>query len=774
MRAGSFCPRSVRLALVASACFILSLAAQVPPADALETPAGWTLLVWNDLGMHCVDEDFSVFAILPPFNTLNAQLLDPTGAPVGAAGGVSLRYEAVHDLDGSITQTAQRSNFWDYAPALFGANLATGEGLAGSRLPGPENIPQPMHWIADQAWWEATGIPVLPVNESGFRQAYPLFRVTARDGSGQLLAESHVVAPVSAEMNCVQCHGSSAGNAARPPQGWVNDPDPVRDYRLNILKLHDEREADNPAFAAALAARGYDPAGLFATVTTRDQPILCASCHGTVALGAPGVDGVPPMTAAMHGRHATVNDPETGVSLGAAFNRESCYQCHPGRQTRCLRGAMGSARAPDGGPAMSCQSCHGGMTAMAAPARTGWLDEPNCQSCHTGTATANAGAIRLLEARLGDGSLRPPVDPRFATTADAPAAGFSLYRFSKGHGGLNCSACHGSPHAIYPTSERNDNLQSLDRQGHVGTISDCSTCHQNGVQTADKGPHGMHAIGAWWIGRHGEGLEHNTAALAACRACHGADDRGSELSRAQGPRQFSAGELGLVNFWEGQTIGCYECHRGPGSDDRNTNARPVAHAQRVTTLAGVTAVATLQGSDADDAALTFRIVDPPDRGSLSLAGDQVAYTPAAGFVGTDSFTFAVHDGQRESNLGVVQLVVGPAAATADPDHDGQGDLIERALGTKRDRPQLQPIMQSWIQAVGPGETRLELRADLRLVPPDLRVLVEWSEDLESWSGPGGEVAVSTDYRGRTVLSVPAPASSAQPRFVRLRAESIIP
>lgn len=30
-------------------------------------------------GMHGMDEDFAVFAILPPFNTLNAQLVDLSG-----------------------------------------------------------------------------------------------------------------------------------------------------------------------------------------------------------------------------------------------------------------------------------------------------------------------------------------------------------------------------------------------------------------------------------------------------------------------------------------------------------------------------------------------------------------------------------------------------------------------------------------------------------------------------------------------------------------------
>ena len=33
------------------------------------------LLGWNNLGMHCMQSDYSVFSILPPYNTINAQLI---------------------------------------------------------------------------------------------------------------------------------------------------------------------------------------------------------------------------------------------------------------------------------------------------------------------------------------------------------------------------------------------------------------------------------------------------------------------------------------------------------------------------------------------------------------------------------------------------------------------------------------------------------------------------------------------------------------------------
>ena len=38
-----------------------------------------TLIGWNNLGMHCMDADYGVFALLPPYNTLEAQLVDAHG-----------------------------------------------------------------------------------------------------------------------------------------------------------------------------------------------------------------------------------------------------------------------------------------------------------------------------------------------------------------------------------------------------------------------------------------------------------------------------------------------------------------------------------------------------------------------------------------------------------------------------------------------------------------------------------------------------------------------
>ena len=39
-----------------------------------------TVLAANDLGMHCIDSEFSVFSILPPYNVVNAQVVRRDGS----------------------------------------------------------------------------------------------------------------------------------------------------------------------------------------------------------------------------------------------------------------------------------------------------------------------------------------------------------------------------------------------------------------------------------------------------------------------------------------------------------------------------------------------------------------------------------------------------------------------------------------------------------------------------------------------------------------------
>jgi len=213
------------------------------------------------------------------------------------------------------------------------------------------------------------------------------------------MATNDIVLPVSDEMDCRACHASGTQIAAQPGAGWVWSSNPERDYRLNILRLHDERQfaAHLALYTSALAARGFNAQGLYRGVVADGKPVLCAACHASEALGAPSYGTIPPLTASVHGYHAHVMDPALNATLDNADNRAACYRCHPGSTTRCLRGAMRGAIAADGSMAMQCQSCHGNMSAVGSTNRVGWFMEPVCQRDHRspvrGLAT-DAGGYR--------------------------------------------------------------------------------------------------------------------------------------------------------------------------------------------------------------------------------------------------------------------------------------------------------------------------------------------------------------------------------------------
>lgn len=504
------------------AVFSVTIAGGSPAAGSKLT--GYKVIGWNDLGMHCVDgNDYSVFSILPPYNNVHAQAIGPDGKLIRSASAFQLTYEAVADLDGLINRTSiGKTNFWQYVEPLFGVRLAEDVGLAGQAMPGPKNVPRPMRYDAARAEWVAEGIPILPYPDNppspGAKHYYPMMRLALRDSRNRVLATADVVLPVSDEMACSGCHSSDSIDSRAMPSRLANDPSPARDYKLNILQLHDDRHG---------------------TSLMNSQPVLCAKCHGSNALAIAG--SAKPLTEVIHSRHAGV------IETGQEATRTACYRCHPGSETQCLRGAMGNA-------GIQCQNCHGSMEVVGAAGRAGWLSEPACENCHTGTAVSNAGQIRYVDAFAADGSWRLPADTRFAVNSGR------LYRLSRGHGDLACEACHGSTHAEYPSSHANDNVMAARLQGHAGTILECSACHGTTVSNPLAGPHGMHPASSSWVDRHGDLVEKQGS--GACRDCHGGDLRGTVLSTAKADRTFQH-ETRTYQFTRGAVIGCWSCHNGP-------------------------------------------------------------------------------------------------------------------------------------------------------------------------------------------------------------------
>jgi hypothetical protein len=204
---------------------------------------------------------------------------------------------------------------------------------------------------------------------------------------------------------------------------------------------------------------------------------------------------------------------------------------------------------------VACFNCHGNLSRLGQSARAGWLDEPNCQMCHQNGTTYSTA---FTSSDIGPtGTQRTSNDTTFATNPNVPDTGYSLYRFSKGHGSLECSACHGSQHGEYPTNQANDNVYSINLQGYAGRVTECSACHSTSLSTTNNGgPHGMHTVGQSWVSSHEHYAE--GGGYTACAYCHGSDYRGSSRSQL-----LTTKTLAGRTFSAGHQVSCYDCHNGP-------------------------------------------------------------------------------------------------------------------------------------------------------------------------------------------------------------------
>ncbi|MFC1773587.1 cytochrome C [Pseudomonadota bacterium] len=521
-------------------------------------------------------------------------------------------------------------------------------------------------------WFAADGIPLLPVDDVGRSNAYPLMKVVASDNnSGAALASLDVVLPVASEADCQNCHvdplecldprlpanlqsDQCNGSGVSQTDFVVVDIDDapgdtveqklLNAAKTNILRLHDAKHGDTYKNWDAGKNLVAMPCDATADATDPDcianqTPVQCSRCHYTPALDLLQTGPVDEpeqalkgrqqnshisMSRAMHGHHGSLPDfnaqplfppmpPPAGRNPLQAEEvlEQTCYQCHPGKRTQCLRGAMAA-----GG--VVCQDCHGDMQQVGndftlrvnsdnpgdyvldGSLRVPWASEPGCQSCHTGDASVPnhpPGAIvaddgiRLLQAYSTEHISVPDVaepvkvasmiqspQSRFAENRNQNASGETvdvLYRLSKGHGGVMCEGCHNSTHAIWPNPNpaANDNIAANQLQGHSGTLVECDTCHApDSLGLTLDGPHGMHPVGdSRWNEEHEEIAEHN---LGSCKSCHGQQLQGTVLSRMAATRTLKCDDDGAacgrderITLTKGSEVSCDLCHENPLFDD---------------------------------------------------------------------------------------------------------------------------------------------------------------------------------------------------------------
>ena len=190
---------------------------------------------------------------------------------------------------------------------------------------------------------------------------------------------------------------------------------------------------------------------------------------------------------------------------------------------------------------------------------------PTCQSCHQ-NGQRNTVAF-TINPTYGTLAYNAATDKRFASNDNTPAAGISLYRFSVGHGNLQCEACHNSTHAEFTSkpspggNSLNDNLRAIEAQGYAAAIRECTACHATVPSTTNGGPHGMHTIGSSWVASHHDSV--NSSNRADCFYCHGSTSAGSPLAVIKTTKIFNIGDGRTKSFAVDERVTCWSCHNGP-------------------------------------------------------------------------------------------------------------------------------------------------------------------------------------------------------------------
>jgi len=536
----------------------LSCGAGGPPVtsagDALNFASGsaasapYSLVAWSELGMHCIDgKDYSIFSILPPYNIIHAQLIKKGEPPTQIITGVTITYQATPDAKGSVnTISSSKSNFWTYITTLFLAVEPPDTGLTGNKV--QSKTPQPMTYNTTEGYWEGVGIPTVPYDDKSVFNPFPMAKLVAKDSTGKILANASIVLSVSDEITCNTCHGSNTDAAAKPATGWVNNPDPSKDAKLNILKKHDDKWPISQ-YLSQLQTNGYTYQSSLYQTAVSGTPVLCAACHSDNALSLPGLPGIGAEASDMHTLHGPqilVSNNQTLDQNSTTSDLNSCYLCHPGPVTQCKRGAMNT---------QLCSNCHGNVSYVGTASRQPWLIEPACQMCHNTSQ-------RFTTTFDSTGKWRQTTDTTFATNNNVPITGANLYRYSTGHGTVFCSACHGSPHAEFPTLQANDNVYPTKLQGYAAKITECTVCHTSQLAvTGNGGPHGLHNVGQTWVNGHPDYVDSH--GYQACAYCHGANYKGLALSQSKVVRTFTLDDGGKKTFTAGHQFSCYDCHNGP-------------------------------------------------------------------------------------------------------------------------------------------------------------------------------------------------------------------
>jgi hypothetical protein len=315
----------------------------VTPIDIPAASMSHIVLAWSDQGMRFFSPTYDKDVLLPPYSTLWAQVVKRGDPPEIVTAGITIEYSIVGNTTsyGKLTADPLRiyAGFWDNSLDLFGVGLAVDKGLNFVDPAIFNGLTGTMVLKTDH--FEVDGVPAVPINDAGLWDPYQVAEIVVRDASTHAeLARTRATVPVSDEINCGKCHGTT-----------------IKDEEvLSVLEEHDEAEGT--------------------TFAVDGLPVLCADCHGSPALGQTGAGSSGMyLSEVIHGFHSTT--------------AAACYDCHPGTET------LGNRSTAHTDAAGNCTECHGALSSVASSINAGrvpWEGEPACSDCHTFVAEVATGS----------------------------------------------------------------------------------------------------------------------------------------------------------------------------------------------------------------------------------------------------------------------------------------------------------------------------------------------------------------------------------------------
>ena len=402
---------------------------QTPGSVRNTAQSQYVVFAWNDLGMHCANPTYDSAVLLPPYNTVWAQIVKRGTTPQIVTSGVNVEYRIINNT--SSYDKGAYNGFWDNMKKIFGVSLDKNKGLNLSDPKVNNSLSGQMAAKSDH--FEAVGIPVTPIDDANNWNPYQVAEITVKDASGKVIAQTEAMVPISDEINCAKCHGDNAFQ--------------------DILQKHDKLSNTN---------------------LVNQQPVLCASCHGDPALGIPDAGQNRYLSDVMHTYHSTINP------------QPACYDCHPGNKTQCSRSI---AHTTTGG---NCTTCHGGLSNVGTSiknGRTPWANEPACSTCHQGIAQVDTGKT-LYRNAIGHGNMYCASchsSPHAMVPSNQAADNYQAIQYTGAAKTIgDCGACHNSSRGA------GGNVGEFNEE-HGGTnpqmLNACHVCHTNISSNTASWPH---------------------------------------------------------------------------------------------------------------------------------------------------------------------------------------------------------------------------------------------------------------------------------------------